>query len=733
MTRWTQTDPGAGDTAALRTQARQWAEFGDQADGMRAKVREAIDAVSPEVWAGQAADAWRARAEQATGELAGFAAQLDGCARVMSNYAQRVDEIDEDARSLRVQMRQKTDPELAARARRLLNDLADDRRLVDQRLLGELDPVRVGDWSQTAVALRDLGIITPGMINPATIGKDLAGWARMWGWGDPPSEEGAQELAAMLEMWGQDEQVMAAFFAELGGEGTLGLLSAICQTPGLDDPGALALAGAVRSGLAVGSRSWPDSVATTFAAGLIDPLADRDRTDAERMGDLWSVSFLLADAAAQPLGERLAVAVADRVDLIERTRVADAIWLSPPHPSTVGHLPTGMLAGFWSAEDPSAPYEGVSYDIAGRAFEHLGAHPAAALTWLTSTATDIDGAGSLADGRTEYWFGQRDWVRTGDGFAGPTALWMGAMHAPGGPADPASYDPEVWRRVAQVMSAVTEQITTNPGFLPENVSELASVRLAGVLAAQIGCLIEVPLGELPSGTGIEENYLPGAGESRWLAGIGREQLAALFGVATSSPAGLDLTRSVLSWTQDALLVTAGTPGGYSPSEAIDRVIRLQIMLDAAPGGATAGAAARSDASVQGVINMVGIGLTLVKIPGLDEAISQLAKRGSRVIPEDITTGAADRALDVGHAWLTEQASGAWATTYEDAADTNEGNQDDQRHALVLNVATWAEQLQVPEVENHGGSYDAYAKDVLSDVNELFSQFGTYAEQGGGGE
>lgn len=42
-------------------------------------------------------------------------------------------------------------------------------------------------------------------------------------------------------------------------------------------------------------------------------------------------------------------------------------------------------------------------------------------------------------------------------------------------------------------------------------------------------------------------------------------------------------------------------------------------------------------------------------------------------------------------------------------------------------------LQVPEVKNHGGSYDAYAKDVLSDVNELFSQFGTYAEQGGGGE
>lgn len=732
MTQWTQTDPGAGDTAALRAQARQWDEFGDQADGMHAKVREAIDAVSPEVWAGQAADAWRARAEQAAEELAGFAAQLDGRARVMSNYARQVDEIDEDARSLRVQMRQKTEPEVAAKARRLLNELADDRRLADQRLLGDLDPVRVGDWSRTAIALRELGIIAPSMVNPATIGKDLAGWARMWGWGDPPSEEGAQELAAMLEMWGQDEQVMSAFFAELGGEGTLGILSAICHTPGLDDPVALALAGAVRSGLAVGSRSWPGPVATTFAAGLIDPLADRDRTDAERMGDLWSVSFLLADAAAQPLGERLAVAVADRVDLIERTRVADAIWLSPPHPATVGHLPTGMLAGFWSAEDPSAPYEGVSYDIAGRAFEHLGAHPAAALAWLTSTAADIDGAGSLADGRTEYWFGQRDWVRTGDGFAGPTALWMGAMNAPGGPADPGSYDPEVWRRVAQAMSAVTEQITASPWFLPENVSELASVRLAGVLAAQIGCLIEVPIGGFPDRGGIELNHFPGVDNPRWVASIGREQLAVLFGTATSSTAGLGLTRDILATTQDALLGAASTPGGYSPDEAIRRVVTLQVMLDAAPSGAVAGTAARADAHTQALIDTIGLGLSLTRIPGIDQAISALAKRASGLVAEEITAAAANHALDAGQAWLADHASGAWAQTYEDAVLANQGKEAGDYAALEQNVVTWAEQLQVP-LEDAGGDYGEHARDLLSDYDELSEQFKKYAEQRSGDE
>jgi hypothetical protein len=720
---WSTENPGGGDTAALRGQAVRWEQLAYQVHELRTRAVSVLAEVGPDVWTGQAADAWRTEVDQLATELASFAQQLMDRANTMFVYVGRVEQIAEDAHVWRLR---RYEPEYRARALRRLEELAEERRGADTRACAELDPVCVGTWRSVATGLQAIGGWTTWQVGPEDIARQLTAWAD--GFHDRPlSEQEATELAALLHAWGGDEQAMNAFFSALGGAGTLSLLVAICDSEHLTEGEALELATLVRSGLAVGSTTWDVTTAEPFAAGLLDPLADATRDGADRLRDLWALSFLLDDALVHPFGADLALALADRVDLIERTRPEEAIWLTPPHPATTGLVSTGLLLGYVHGQgDPSDPHAGLRYDIPGLVFEHLGAHPDTALGWLSSTAPDVDGDGTVGDGRVAHWFGERDWTVSGDDFAGPLTLWRGAMNATGGPADPEAYDPAVWHRVADTMHAIAAAALSNPMFLPENVSDLAGTQLAGVLSAQLTTLLEVPLREAPDG-GVTLTHLPGADDPRWVAGLTRDQLAALLGIATSTPTGLELMTRTITTVQDALLGAATRPGCYTPDEALHVIATLQTMLDAAPAGAAAGARARADAAAQGVLDVVGLALSVIKLPGIDEAVADLAERASELVPEVVTSTVAGQALGAVPGILTGQ-EGPWAATYPDSGSRAAAEVD--KADLTDAIAAWAERLQAPEAQNpaNGGSYREYAKTVVSDYDDLFEAFENYAMQ-----
>ncbi|HEY0188104.1 MAG TPA: hypothetical protein VGC67_11500 [Cellulomonas sp.] len=712
----------------MRRQATEWEQLAALVHELRDRLIDAGDVLHAEVWQGQAGDAWRDRADRCAAELASFADQLWSRSATMATYAGTVEDIADEALVWRLRL---ADPDLRTQARSMLDELGDERRVADRRIERDLDPVRVADWETTAEALHDLGVRSPTQLDPAAIGHDLAAMARTWSWQQPPPAAEAAELTALLTIWGGDGQAMGTLFAELGGQGTLDLLAAVCRTEGLHEAESLAMASVVRSALAVGSQSWDQATAEELASGLVDPLVDADRTDPDRMRDLWSVTFVLSDAQVAPLGPALSVALADRFDLIERTRPTDAIWLHPTHPAVTGVLETGLLVGFVHGPgDPSDPYAGLRHDVAGLALEHLGAHPEAALDWLTSTRPDIDDRGTLGVGRIDYWFGQRDWTISGDDFTGPMTLWRGAMNAPGGPADPETRDPDVWLRVATAMDAITTAVLSNPAFLPENTSDLADVQLGAVLSAQLVCLLEVPLHDSPAGAGgPQQTMLPGSADPMWVAGTSRDDLAVLFGIATSSPAGLDLMTRTIATLQDALLGAATVPDGYTPDEALHLVMRLQVMLDAAQAGAAAGAQERASAAASAAVETALFALSFVRIPGVDEAVSQLARRASAFLPEALTTAAANQVVSSLPSVFAGR-TGPWSSAARQDSTSDISDSASHATALEASIAALADKLNVPEIDNpsNGGSASQYAASVMSDYDDLYEAFAGYAEQ-----
>jgi hypothetical protein len=176
--RWTDEDPGAGDVHALRHLSRQLTTTVNALADVHWEVRSRTGTLTEAAWSGQAGDAWRDSAQTCVDNLRHLLESIDPATDALTAYANRVEEIAEEAAVIRQRQdaastllrslrRAPETTTAAARTRwrdacddasdavragdRQLQDLADQRRAADTRLRGQIDPVRAVDWDLAGV------------------------------------------------------------------------------------------------------------------------------------------------------------------------------------------------------------------------------------------------------------------------------------------------------------------------------------------------------------------------------------------------------------------------------------------------------------------------------------------------------------------------------------------------------------------------------------------------------
>lgn len=174
---WTDEDPGAGDVDALRQLARWLDTAAHELSEVRWDLRSHTGSVTDQAWAGAAGEAWRQSAEACVVNVNRLIEAMAPASDTLAAYADRVEEIAEDAVRAR-QRKQDAVRELmlagptipstsvSARARwntaredaladrrtadRLMAELVDRRIAADARVRAELGPVRVGEWPEVS-------------------------------------------------------------------------------------------------------------------------------------------------------------------------------------------------------------------------------------------------------------------------------------------------------------------------------------------------------------------------------------------------------------------------------------------------------------------------------------------------------------------------------------------------------------------------------------------------------
>ena len=241
---------------------------------------------------------------------------------------------------------------------------------------------------------------------------------------------------------------------------------------------------------------------------------------------------------------------------------------------------------------------------------------------------------SLGEGRVRYWFGERDWSEssTGDGFETPATLWTALQSVPGAPAS-GTYDPEVWTTAEIVSGGIIRELSGNPRFITEQVSDDAAIRMVASLAVEIPMLTEWAI--VRGGDEIEtvvDDRLPWMGEDRAVAAVSRTTLTDFAGtLGQHQTAGWYLTQAVDHYQQSLIRVAASAPGSFIQDgvEVLDgdgvfaRVVGLQALVDGATHGVDITSAAAIDARHQKLVEWpVAVIEEAVPIPGTDKILGK---------------------------------------------------------------------------------------------------------------
>ncbi|HEY0214760.1 MAG TPA: hypothetical protein VGC57_00030, partial [Cellulomonas sp.] len=597
MTGWLTDDPGAGDPASVLARARALDTLVRLLDRGRSDYREQVETMSADVWSGAAADAFRASGAEYLDRLDRLIEALAPRSTALAAYGNAIDDLADEAAALRAQwgvaqddidtargrlprgvgagaatasvLLQITDAQAwQARLERQMQELLDDRRTADRRVLDELADFTGTGLAEVGRAMSDAGVGRPGAFDTSAIRSALLALSAGARQGD---EDAIAGLRALLDSWATDPVVLDAYLRGLGGDGLAELVVTLDIALGNQegDPAVVvALARTLQRSLATVSRTWDAATAEEFAAELFAaPYAPA------------TVGFLFCDPDRALIGETLTVATADLVDRYERAHGRP--WTAMP--------PLGGLH-LARAVDPEHP--GRAADPAAGVLDTLAHHPDAALTWITS-GRDVVPGGTSQLPRIDHWFGSRDWGS--DGFEAVANLWEGMQHATGGPlSDPAAYDAQRWDLLVTADAAVFAALGANVAFLPETTSTEAQRHLVNAVSAMLPLLTESSVymvvevgdedgnrrGERPT---LATKEIPGLGD-RPVPIVLADDLARLLGVACHDDEPFADFAAAVRQLQDDMLATVGRESTYGPLGAIERAAVLQALLDGASGG-----------------------------------------------------------------------------------------------------------------------------------------------------
>ena len=279
-----------------------------------------------------------------------------------------------------------------------------------------------------------------------------------------------QVVLDFLTQYGRDEPVMSVFFSSLGGAGTLGLVN---RGPGaVGDVRAqdLEWVAAVRAGFATGSAGWTDRQAGAFADGLF---AGMDPEAAYGASGWQIVSLALLFEGPPFAGERVTVAVADRLDELDRREHLVAV------PDSAG--PRGLLDALRAEVGLRVFGEGGYVSPADAVFRTLGQYPQASSDWLV--------ADPYGD-RVEHWFKEYPWAEHGmfegrGGFEGVLTLLSATqgqeVRGLGEVDGVVVRDLEAMERAARLASQGLTALTQNPAWAEDGLIDREGERLADVI------------------------------------------------------------------------------------------------------------------------------------------------------------------------------------------------------------------------------------------------------------
>ena len=690
-------------------------------------LASALAALDDDAWDGKSGRAWRASMTEPRTRLDAVRARLSDVRPALSAYVSSVEDIATRAQPQRDKLdaaeqelhrlwwsteytggRYAPDDEARDRIRQelheeatrsqdeawaALRDLHAERRDVDGVLCDALRADAPPGWGDLYPTLVRAGATSVDDLTTDEIAAAMQALAARIAKGDG-SEQDVRDLRTFFARWGDDHDVMARTFRSLGGDGTTRLVDQLgtqVLEGHLDAALALGLAQAVRKGLSNGSARWTPATASSFAEEMLDGGASRS-----------AVGFLFGDAENAPLGESLAVAMANLADRIERDPTIPGTGPSDDVSPNAG----GRILAFIEDEDSGNRVD----DWAGRALQTLGRYPDAALAWLTDADDDPYGKGTLGTGRVEYWFGERDWSveTTGDGYEGPSALWAGAQHATGSLLDARGGDPEVQRSVAELSGAVFEQLSGNDQLVPDNVSGRGSLALATAIGQQLPQLAEYPMSAHTDQDGPLHAGILG-GPDVWLVNAEQDWVADLMGVAGHHPAGHAVLAGAVSEYQQGVVAYAGSEGStVSGEDAIARLLGTQAALEGSPAGADLAVGSVHDQQVRDAVDTVTGLVGLAPIPG--------GPLGGYAAGE--VAG-----------WVGDALGDHWATEYNDALAAEHGDEAARegimRERLTAIVDVYVEHGVMAPPEDG----QRYVDELIQEYNDGFDAWAREAERG----
>lgn len=669
MIRWDEEDPGAGVMMGPLGFAATLRRCQDALTQVAAGVEGVRGTLGPQTWDGEAATAWQVEAGSVRARQAGLAEVVGPVHAALERYADAVvalqsqvvfhRQVREDAERMRYAMGgfdAGASPAVVARkamladqaaqeehaANAALRDLATQRQALDETLVAALAVPASSGWAQRKEVLSRAGITGVEALSTAKLVDAYTRFADQALDGDLKSGD-VTYLRGFFDAWGQDPVVMDAYFQALGGERTRDLVSALGTAMGgvgdeTVDPGLLAsTALALRAGLSTGSQGWSGKQAASFVDGLLH------RASPVVGGSFSTLGWIFGDASGAPMGPSLAVAAADRLDAWERP--TERVGVAPVIDQSAV---SGGRYLSWN-DHPDVAGRAPSDDATGRVFETLGLYPTEAMAWLTPQNGDTE----IDWGRVDYWFGVRDWATgtTGDGFAGPAALWAGALQVEGGRTAEVP-DPGMEKRSAALTGQVMDALGNNTSLTPVGVDDLGARNLYRVLEVHVRDFAMYPItheSEAQKGTVVVgERVLLSDGSYHSVPNVSDAALGKVMGIVGENGSTQSALGRLLLGEIDQYGTDAANGRGPTLVDVATHVTSLEGFAEGSGNGAAYLRAAYHDEQNQAFVDVASsaVGLVPVSAPGLQLGVDFVAGEAVTAVGKQVT----------GSSWLNSRAA-----------------------------------------------------------------------------
>jgi hypothetical protein len=488
---------------------------------------------------------------------------------------------------------------------------------------------------------------------------------------DGGGREDIDALSVLVDLFGQDDAVMAGVFEKAGGATVLNAIHNTARSgyENNDDAGHLAATIALVTGLRAGlgrvSTTWDsqgaagEAKARKFASELLGAVDHERHTS--------TVGFLFGDTDRARMGERFTVALADEMDRWERDGV-----MTPWHDSDPG---MSYLTGRMADADTIRRY---ADDPMALVLNTLSEYPGAALDWLTSIGEDGVTGTELGQARVEYYYGGPGTTLPTPGarFGVVADLWSAAQHADGSLLDGGA-DVAVQQQIANLSTSIFGQLADNETLLPELLTPDGTEKLAEAMMQQLPQFAvngvtgepDRALASDPDGPGGMLARLPGTDEEVYVVNAYRRELAKALGTVLARPEGLAVAERASADFEESVQAQVGSVRWDRAEEDVKLAFAVDGAMEGARIAALRDAAARDDERTRFWIdqsgNLVAAGTKrLVRAAPefvVDFTIGQVADRIGNELAKasaEVRTGELDRA-DVLQRRVTDKATDSY--------------------------------------------------------------------------